>query len=204
MIKNQTTINQIRDYVVEIVKNQKIENTSQLIRLVQEKYSLSTDEVTQIIVELGNKNMLVFARTKLLDPTKLKTFLFSSQSLWYWLTMTLAIATAVTVFTISENTYPLLYLRSFFGLLFVMFLPGFTVIKALYPFKIPLETSSENLDRVERIALSIGLSLVLTPTVGLLLNYTSWGIQSTPATLSLLGLSIIFATVALVREYLTR
>jgi hypothetical protein len=40
--------------------------------------------------------------------------------------------------------------------------------------------------------------------VGLILNYTPWGIRLAPVTLSLLALTLIFATAALFREYQTR
>ena len=60
------------------------------------------------------------------------------------------------------------------------------------------------METIERLALSIGMSLVLVPIVGLILNYTPWGIRLTPITLSLLALTIVFATAALFREYQTR
>jgi uncharacterized membrane protein len=74
-------------------------------------------------------------------------------------------------------------------------------VKALFPISVPVKTSSENMDSIERIALSLGLSLALTPIVGLILNYTPFGIRLAPITLSLLALTLIFATVALYREF---
>jgi uncharacterized membrane protein len=43
------------------------------------------------------------------------------------------------------------------------------------------------------------MSLALTPIVGLILNYTPWGIRLTPIVLSLLALTIVFATAAIIR-----
>jgi uncharacterized membrane protein len=45
------------------------------------------------------------------------------------------------------------------------------------------------------------MSLALVPLVGLLLNYTPWGIRLTPITLSLTALTLTFATAAVIREY---
>ncbi len=53
------------------------------------------------------------------------------------------------------------------------------------------------MDTIERIALCLGMSIVLIPIVGLILNYTPWGIRLIPVTLSLLVLTVIFATVAI-------
>jgi uncharacterized membrane protein len=67
--------------------------------------------------------------------------------------------------------------------------------------KVPIVTSSENLDTIERIALSFGLSIALTAIVGLILNYTPWGVRLAPITFSLLALTIVFATAAVLSEY---
>jgi hypothetical protein len=53
------------------------------------------------------------------------------------------------------------------------------------------------------IFLGSGMSLTLVPIVGLLLNYTPLGIRLTPIVLSLLTLTTIFATVAVIREHET-
>lgn len=80
-------------------------------------------------------------------------------------------------------------------------MPGFALIKALFPAKVSLKTSSENMDTIERVVLSFGMSLALVPLVGLILNYTPWGIRLTLITLSLLALTIVFATAAVLLEY---
>ena len=56
-------------------------------------------------------------------------------------------------------------------------------------------------EKIERVALNIGISLTLTLIIGLFLNYTPWGIQLVPIVFSLLIVTLIFATVAEVREY---
>jgi len=78
---------------------------------------------------------------------------------------------------------PFVYLRYIFGSIAVLFLPGYSLIEALYPKK-------EDLDSLERLALSIGLSLALVPLVGLLLNYTPWGIRLDPIIVALASLDI--------------
>jgi uncharacterized membrane protein len=130
----------------------------------------------------------------------LTKYFLTEKTVWYWTTIALAVATVVTVFVISENAYPIVYIRYMLGSIFMLWLPGYTFIKALFPTQLPIKTSSESLDTVERVALSIGISLVLVSMVGLLLNYTPWGIRLAPVTLSLLGLSVTFATVAMIRE----
>ena len=56
------------------------------------------------------------------------------------------------------------------GLPFLLFLPGYTLTVALFPKK-------DQLDSIERVALSFGLSIIVVPLTGLVLNYTPWGIS---------------------------
>lgn len=71
------------------------------------------------------------------------------------------------------------------GLLLVLFSPGYVLVSALFPRK-------EQLSGVERVALGLGLSLALVPLIGLVLNFTPWGIRLTPilGTLSIWTLAV--------------
>ena len=60
--------------------------------------------------------------------------------------------------------------RIILGLLFVLVLPGYALIAALFP-------GSKDIDWIERAALSFGLSIAVVPLLGLVLNYTPWGIR---------------------------
>ena len=206
MTKNlsQATKDQIKDLVIQIVNHEKPETAKQLIALMQERHSIPLEQTTNMLVELENEGRLHFTRQERSTPASVKEYIFSKQATWYWITILLAIVTTIAVFTITGNGIPLVYLRYSLGIIFVLFLPGFTLVKALFPEKVPLKTSSENMDTIERVALSFGMTLALVPMVGLILNYTSWGIRLTPITLSLLGLTVVFATAAILREHQTK
>jgi hypothetical protein len=198
---SQATKDQIKELITQTVKKEKPETAKQLISLIQQTQGLQEKEITELIVELENENKIHFTKKEPPTPATVNKYIFSPKATWYWTTIALAAATTVTVFTIPENAVPLVYLRSALGIIFVLFLPGFAFIKALFPAKVPIKTSSENMDTIERVALSFGMSLALVPIVGLILNYTPWGISLTPITLSLLSLTVVFATVAVLREY---
>jgi len=171
---------------------------------MQERHAIPPEQTTSLLIELENEDHLHFTKQEPPTPALAKEYLFSTKAAWYWTTIALAIATAVAVFTIPDTAYPIVYLRSALGIIFVLFLPGFTFIKALFPAKVPVKTSSENMDTIERVALSFGMSLALVPIVGLILNYTPWGIRLTPITLSLLALTVVCATAAIIRESQTK
>ena len=83
--------------------------------------------------------------------------------------------------------------RIVLGLLLVLFLPGYSLIAALFPGK-------DDLDGIERIALSFGLSIAVVPLLGLVLNYTPFGIRLVPVLTVLLIFTVSLAVVAYVRR----
>jgi uncharacterized membrane protein len=115
-------------------------------------------------------------------------------SLWFWSTLTLVILTLATVYA-SDLAGWIRILRMFLGSIMVLFIPGYTLIEALYPAEVELSD-------LERLALSIGLSLAVVPLVGLVLNYTPWGIRLNPVLASLTLLSIALLIIAAYRKYL--
>jgi len=90
----------------------------------------------------------------------------------------IAVASATTVLLATIVLLPDSPVRVALGLPFVLFFPGYTLIAALYPRR-------TDLDGIERLALSLGLSLAVVPLIGLVLNYLPWGIRLTPIVSSL-------------------
>ncbi len=200
MTKNRATNNQIKDLIMETVKKQKPETAKQLIVLVQQATGSSEEEITKLLIQLENEDKIHFKKEKP-TPSSLEAYVFSSNATWYWITIALVAATSAIVLAVPADIYPVNYFRVVLGALFVLFLPGYAFMKALFPSSVPLETGSQELDMIERAALSLGISLAFTPMVGLILNYTPWGIRLAPITLSLLVLSVIFGTAGILREY---
>jgi uncharacterized membrane protein/LysM repeat protein len=79
-------------------------------------------------------------------------------------------------------------IRIVLGLPFVLLLPGYVLVAALYPRK-------EDLDPIESAALSFGLSIAIVPLIGLALNYSPWGIRLNPI-LAFISLFIVMGAVA--------
>jgi len=83
--------------------------------------------------------------------------------------------------------------RIILGLPFILFFPGYTLISALFP-------KRTQLDSIERVALSFGLSIAVVPLIGLILNYTPWGIRLYPILTFLAGFIIVMSFVAWIRR----
>lgn len=110
--------------------------------------------------------------------------------------------TVVSVFVPVINETPL---RVLVGLVFVLFIPGYALIAALFPESGSGPTSGSEteqsdptaedggIDGIERVALSFGTSIAIVPLVGLVLNFTPFGIRLVPivASLSILTLGLL-------------
>jgi len=80
------------------------------------------------------------------------------------------------------------------GLLLVLFLPGYSLIAALFP-------GRADLDGIERIALRFqGLGIAVVPLLGLALNYTPFGIRLVPVLVVLSVFTVSLAVIAGVRR----
>lgn len=79
------------------------------------------------------------------------------------------------------------------GFPFVLFSPGYALMAALFPGK-------ERMSGIERVALSFGLSMVVVPLTGLILNYT-FGVTLDSIIWSLISFILVMTVIAWVRRY---
>jgi len=204
--------NELDQQIIHTVETEKPENVQQLVDQVQALSSKPKQEILHRIMHLEQEEKIHLKPPQTPTPEKFSSYLRSNQAVWYWITMTLTLTTMLVVFVVPENDFPLVYIRYVLGIIFILWLPGYAFIKALFPQTLPfaralahsLGTTEKNLDTIERVALSLGMSIALVPIVGLLLNYTPWGIRLTPIVLSLTTLTLAFATTAIAREYQIR
>jgi hypothetical protein len=125
-------------------------------------------------------------------PSGIPTYATSPYGAWLVLLMASVISAIVSIYILPAAS-PFIYMRYILGSLMVLFLPGYSLIEVLYPKK-------EDLEGLERLALSIGLSLALVPLVGLALNYTPWGIRLDPIVASLSILTFALGLAAAYRK----
>ncbi len=104
----------------------------------------------------------------------------------------LAILTLTALLVVCIVFVPQNSARVVFGLPFVLFFPGYTLCAALFPRK-------DSLSSMERIALSIGLSLAVFPLMGLALNYM-WEISLYPVLSSLAAFTSVMSGAAYYRR----
>ncbi|MFC6723339.1 DUF1616 domain-containing protein [Halobium palmae] len=144
----------------------------------------------------------------------------AEQSLWWYvlpepireLPADLAALVALVGLTIGAVFLPVVnesVVRIALGLPFVLFVPGYAFIAALFPetgstferpgvaewlTESPLERGG--IDGIERVALSFGTSIAIVPLLGLVLNFTPWGIRLVPIVITVGGFSLVATAIA--------
>ncbi|TKR25473.1 DUF1616 domain-containing protein [Natronomonas salsuginis] len=121
----------------------------------------------------------------------------------------LVLATNLAVLLPFVNRTPL---RIAFGLPFLLFLPGYAFIAALFPeqgsapghsgedTERAANLGGRGIDGVERVALSMGLSIAIVPSVGLVLNFTPFGIRLVPVLVGVSAITVGFVALAAARR----
>ena len=199
-MSNDTNNTNLEQLIILIVNEKKPQSVEQLATYAREKIPITNQKIIAAIIKLKEQGKIILSEPPSQASQKTATRIKTVTGLWYPATIALATAAAAVVLLIPEGFYPWIYLRNTLGLVFVLWLPGYAFIKALFPTHVPIKTSKESLDNIERIALSIGVSLALVPMIGLLLYYTPLGINLLPIVLSLFVLTAILSTAAVMRE----
>lgn len=108
-----------------------------------------------------------------------------------------------------------------FGVLFLLFVPGYAVISALFPEAyVPADTTTADereddtsgilpgrlytgtgIDGVDRAALAFGTSIAIVPLIGIALSFTPWGIRLLTIVAAVAGVSLCGVTVAGYRRW---
>jgi hypothetical protein len=197
---NQT--DKLKAYMMDAVDKFQPQSVNQLIGIIQKQTSVSDKEITNSLIQLETEDKLFFAEGKpSLDVPAGRSWALKKM-VWFWTTlMLLALSILIlSLSTLNLNLASLIYLRYVFAVILVLFLPGFAFVKLLFGSKMPFSGDTKP-DYIELIGVSVGLSTILVPTVGLGLNYTPWGIGFESLIISLIVLTLLFASGAAIREY---
>jgi hypothetical protein len=196
--------NDLNKTILEAINEKKPQSIKQLVVMLRESFGFAEEEIIKSVTRLQAEGIIKL-ENQAMQPKTFATYLKTGEAIWYWAIMITGLLTVATVFTISENMYPWIYARNVVGVVFVLFMPGYSFVKAFFPTKVFAKTSrSRSLEIIIRFALSICMSIALVSIVGLLLYFSPWSLDLTTAFFSLLAFTSVFATAAAVKEYRTK
>jgi uncharacterized membrane protein len=167
--------------------NSKISTLDLVRRFVNE--GIAEERVIEAIKDLEDRDEIELDENFFMYDSFLQYIKDVDLNFWFYFTIVVVVGTLVMVFVVP-NVWPFVVIRWVFGSLFILFLPGYALVNALF-------LRRGDLKDIERLALSVGLSLAITPLTGFLLNYTIFGIRLIPiiASLSIFILGMNFLAI---------
>ncbi len=161
-----------------------------LVNKLVSKFNFKKKDAARTVYVMWKRGNLKLSES--VPPSNLKNYVFHLENSWFWI-LTALVATTVAVAFVA-NSFPLLFFRFILGGILILVLPGAVLVAVLFP-------GIEDLDDIERLTWSLGLSIIIVPLVSLGLNYTPWGMTLTPMIVSLACLVQIVSVVAVVRKF---
>lgn len=180
----------VSDEVKEIVRASSGLSVDEMMYRL-EGHGLNRVEASRVLYFLDSTG-----ESRLVDsdpPRSLPDYVSSWYSAWAWVVMGFLVVVTSAVYVLPQ-VEPWIYVRYIAGAVYVLYVPGAVFIEMLYP-------KRDELEDLERFALGVGLSLAIVPLVGLVLNYTPWGIRLDPIFAGLSILSVVFTFIAVYRKY---
>lgn len=178
----------IEQLTLEKIKTNNGIKLNSLVNELTGELHYDRDRVIGRLIELESQGKLALKERT--PYRSFASFATSPASLLFWLALAV---TFLSAGLIEVTNGVALYLKYAFGGLLILYLPGYSLIDFLY--------AKSELDQLVRIALSIGLSLAITPLIGLALNYTLFGIRLVPVVISLVLFTSIFLILSLKRKH---
>jgi len=154
--------------------------------------SITEAEVTDLVWRLAEKGKVALDdfQPQRSFPQFLKTW--ETNGMLYG-SLAVSIALAIITYAAPPNA-PFTELKWVLGSVFVLFIPGYVTISALFP-------KVTDLDGIERLALSMGLSIVLIPFLGILLSFAPFGIGLIYVLPWLIIFTVLLSMIAIFRGY---
>ena len=204
-LNNNSKANDLARIILNVINEKKPKSVEELMEILNRAriLNLTEEEIIKSVMKLQAEGKIKL-KNNASDSASLSSYMKTGGAIWYWAIIIAEAMTATIIFTISEDLYPWIYIRNVFGVIFVLLLPGYAFTKALFPANISKGASEGDLEKIMRIALSLGMSLASVSILGLLLHYSPLGLEMHTIVLGLLAFTSVFATVAVVREYQTK
>lgn len=151
-------------------------------------------ERSGILESAGEKNGTAGMRfdNKKKEKSYLEYVKDKGENLWMYSLLAVSLLTPVLAFV--DRTFPYSILRWLFGSLDFAFVPGYAILWILFP-------RQRELDAVERLALSVIVSVAAVSLIGFVLNLSPFGLALAPFAIILTVLNVCTLAIASIARY---
>lgn len=173
---NSVDISEIKKVIQKIMNEDKPKTVKQLMTKTIAITGKEDHEIYLAIQELEKTNIIKLGSPKITRdlPKSVHEYLFKNKYfvVEFWtLLILIIIFVPVGLFIPVDSFFS--FLRIIFGVLFGLFIPGWTITNLIFP------RLYENIDQLERVLLAVGMNIGIIIFSGLILN-AIWLIDSAP------------------------
>ena len=192
--ENQAPQLSLKKMIANAVTSGHPETVGQLAKIITADAAIDESDFITALKEMVSEGALDL-RPPSYEVESVLDYLFNpTLSGWLWVSVG-TVALAMFAVTSVPDLFPVNVVRWVLGSILVLYLPGFSLLELLFP-------TGKQIDSLERFALSIGVSLAVIPLIGLVLNFTQWGIRFASVTVALGTFTIGVLAAAAARKYL--
>lgn len=194
MVQSKIDKRRLEDMITELLRKDHSMNVKDMVEILHSiDNSLSIDDIYNAVEILKQENLAVTRYRPFQNQYSFYAYITKNYaSLPFWSVVTITVLTLVSIYFIPSSA-PWSTVRYIVGGAFILFIPGFSVLQLLFPTK--------DISNIERVALSLGLSLALVPLIGLVFAYTSFGISLHPLVIFLSLLCNSLLTIGTYRKF---
>jgi len=183
----------VQRMVIDAIHKQRCRKIGDVVKTLQ-KYdrTVTFEEVRDAIYQLKKEEEIeVFeSNTEVSFLNYIKNI---SESFPFWLTVLISSIMLIMIYLLPQT---LTSFRIVVGGILVFLIPGYASIQLLFPAK--------DMEITQQVVLSVGLSLAIVPLIGLLLNYSPWGLRLEPVVASLSTVGVGLSLAGAYRRFLLR
>ncbi len=179
-----------KNKIIDIVAKRQPGSMQDLVKTIIDETGYDKNKVRNIIINMIENNEIILK--KMDKKTNYKEYLLSYKLFWFWILMCGVFSYIIILFA-SGTIIELNALKIILGGLMTLLFPGYALVRTLF--------IEDTISAVERMALSIGLSIAITPMISFILNFSPLGISIYPITICLSFLTIILSILGSYRQY---
>lgn len=191
----------VKEVVIQTIREEKPETLKQLVELLEPKLEMDNCEIMDVVLQLKRDGKIRFLDDYLAsrEVQSLPEFLRTKATYWFWITIIFILATILAVIGIQKQN-PFGFVRVFLGLVFVIVVPGYSLVRVLISNRLVKFGKTTSTNQLTVFSLAVVLSIAVVSMVGLVLDYTPWGINLGTLVFSLSAFTGFFATIAIILE----
>ena len=185
----------LREAILATLSQRSRIGVGDLIKEISEVLEYDWRAVASKLRDMEDEGVIEFSEPK--GHGSILEFIGSPKSAWFLWSLVIVETTLLLVLTLPTTNSvlePILFLRYLFGSVLVLFLPGYAMIQALYPYGSPFGD-------LAKFALSFGVSLALGVVVGLGLGLSPLGLDARSVSVSLALCTLTFLLIGFKRKY---